>query len=66
LFDFEREVQVLIEILVGRSVVSAINELQEEKEKKDREFALDHYQKKRNAELMQTQRMEIKHNRKKD
>ena len=33
LFDFDLEVKPLIEILVGRSVVSAMNELQEEKEK---------------------------------
>lgn len=33
LFDYDLEVTPLLEILVGRSVVSAINELQEEKEK---------------------------------
>jgi hypothetical protein len=34
---------------VGRSVVSAINELQEEKEINDKKAALSAYQKKRNA-----------------
>ena len=34
LFDYEMEVKPLLEILVGKSVVSAINELQEEKEVK--------------------------------
>ena len=47
-------------------MVSAINELQEEKEYKDREAALDTYQKKRNAELMVTQRLEAKNSRKRD
>ena len=57
LFDFNLEVRPLIEVLVGRSVVSAINELQEEKEKDERCNSLDKYQKKRNAELMVTQRL---------
>jgi len=38
-------------------VVSAINELQEEKEIEERRVNLDKYQKKRNAELMITQRL---------
>lgn len=66
LFDYDLEVKPLIEILVGRSVVSAINELQEEKEKEERKNNLDKYQKKRNAELMVTQRLEAKHKRKLD
>ena len=66
LFDFDLEVRPLIEILVGRSVVSAINELQEDKEKEERRSNLDKYQKKRNAELMVTQRMEAKHKRKQE
>lgn len=49
---------------MGRSVVSAINELQEEKETDERKNNLDKYQKKRNAELMVTQRLEAKHKRK--
>lgn len=49
---------------MGRSVVSAINELQEEKEREERRSSLDKYQKKRNAELMVTQRLEAKHKRK--
>jgi hypothetical protein len=64
LFDFDLEVKPLIEILVGRSVVSAMNELQEEKERDERKNNLDKYQKKRNAELMVTQRLEAKHKRK--
>jgi radial spoke head protein 3 len=64
LFDFDLEVKPLIEILVGRSVVSAMNELQEEKEREERKHNLDKYQKKRNAELMVTQRLEAKHKRK--
>lgn len=50
--------------MVGRSVVSAINELQEEKEKSERGENLDNYQKKRNAELMVIQRLEAKDKRK--
>lgn len=50
--------------MIGRSVVTAINELQEEKEKEERRDNLDVYQKKRNAELMVTQRLEAKHKRK--
>jgi radial spoke head protein 3 len=64
LFDFDLEVKPLIEILVGRSVVSAMNELQEEKERGGCKHNLDKYQKKRNAELMVTQRLEAKHKRK--
>lgn len=45
-------------------MVTAINELQEEKEKDERRANLDKYQKKRNAELMVTQRLEAKHKRK--
>lgn len=44
--------------------MSAINELQEEKEREERKNNLDKYQKKRNAELMVTQRLEAKHKRK--
>lgn len=66
LFDFDLEVQPLIEILVGRSVVSAINELQEEKEASERAVALTKFERKRNAELMATQRLEMKDNRKRE
>jgi hypothetical protein len=47
-------------------VVLALNELQEEKEKDERKSNLDKYQKKRNAELMVSQRLEAKYKRKQE
>ena len=63
LFDFEQEVEPLLQVLVGQSVLKARNELQEESEQKESKRNLEVYQKKRQAELMVTQRLETQHKR---
>lgn len=50
--------------MVGQSLVKARNELQEETEKVDHEKKLSDFNKKRNAELMVTQRLEAQRKRK--
>lgn len=58
LFDFDLEVQPILEVLIGRSLIQAKYELIEEHE---REEYLDHkrnYEQKREFELINLQRME--------
>lgn len=54
----------LLQIIVGQSILKARNELQEEKEQGESKEKLATFEKKRNAELMVTQRLETQRKRK--
>jgi hypothetical protein len=58
LFDYTLEVEPLLQVIVGRTTEQARIELIEEDEKEALRVHKTHYEKKRNAELMVTQRME--------
>ncbi|CAD8098498.1 unnamed protein product [Paramecium primaurelia] len=58
LFDYKLEVEPVLQVLVGKSVEQARMELIEESEREELHIQKAAFEKKRNAELMVTQRME--------
>jgi len=66
LFDYVLEVEPILQVLVGKTLVQAQTELREEDEKIEEMRQKMRFDKKRNAELMVTQRKEALHLRKQD
>ncbi|KAJ7519189.1 hypothetical protein O6H91_20G027200 [Diphasiastrum complanatum] len=64
LFNFEEEVEPLLEVLVGRTLEQAWMEVMEEKQLAELHAHQDHFEKIRAAELVATQRMEFSERRK--
>ena len=58
LFNFEQEVEPILQVLVGKSLELARIEVLEADERLEREKALEIYKQKREATLIQTQRLE--------
>ncbi|CAK94198.1 unnamed protein product (macronuclear) [Paramecium tetraurelia] len=66
LFDYKLEVEPVLQVLVGKSVEQARMELIEESEREELQIQKAAFEKKRNAELMVTQRMEAAYVRRKE
>ncbi|CAD8190378.1 unnamed protein product [Paramecium octaurelia] len=66
LFDYILEVEPVLQVLVGKSVEQARMELIEELERQELQIQKAAFEKKRNAELMVTQRMEAAYVRRKE
>ncbi|CAD8193463.1 unnamed protein product [Paramecium pentaurelia] len=66
LFDYILEVEPVLQVLVGKSVEQARMELIEELEREELQIQKAAFEKKRNAELMVTQRMEAAYVRRKE
>ncbi|CAD8109707.1 unnamed protein product [Paramecium sonneborni] len=66
LFDYILEVEPVLQVLVGKSVEQARMELIEELEREELRIQKAAFEKKRNAELMVTQRMEAAYVRRKE
>ena len=64
LFDFRAEVEPILQVLVGKALEHAKMEVIEEYERDQLENAKSKYKQKREAELMETQRLEAARNRK--
>lgn len=58
LFDFDLEVEPILEVLIGRSLVQATYELIEEHEREEYLLHKKNYEQKREFELINLQRME--------
>lgn len=63
LFDFELEAEPILEVLVGKSLETARMEAIEDYEKTESRFHKELYEREREAELIETQRMESAYNR---
>ena len=66
LFDYELEVEPILQVIVGKTLEQARMELIEDDEREAYKHHKVVFEKKRNAELMVTQRMEIAYNRRKE
>lgn len=66
LFDFDTEVQPTVEVLVERSIASAVVELKEERELARIRERQESYHKIRRAELVEVQRLEASEKRKQE
>lgn len=58
LFDFDFEVEPILEVLVGKVLEQGLTEVMEEEELKAMRAHQEHFEQIRNAELIATQRME--------
>lgn len=66
LFNFDQEVEPILQVLVGKSLELARIEVLEADERIEREKALEIYKQKREAALIQTQRLEAQRQRRDD
>jgi hypothetical protein len=58
LFDFSREVEPILQVIVGKTLEQATMELMEERELEILRHHQEEYERRRTAELVETQRME--------
>lgn len=58
LFDFDIEVKPILEVLVGKTIEQALLEVMEEEELANLRVQQRHFEELRNAELVETQRLE--------
>jgi len=66
LFDFDREVEPVLEVLVGKTLEQAMMEVLEEEELDSLRRHQEDFEKQRNAELLEVQRMEAAEKRRSD
>merc|ERR1719310_2552506 len=66
LFDFDREVEPVLEVLVGKTLEQAMMEVLEEEELESLRRHQEDFEKKRNADLLEVQRMEAAEKRRQD
>jgi len=58
LFDFDMEVEPILEVLVGKTLEQSMMEVMEEEELQNMRAHQEHFEQMRNAELAETQRLE--------
>ena len=58
LFDFDAEVEPILEVLVGKTLEQSMMEVMEEEELANMRAHQEHFEQIRNAELAETQRLE--------
>ena len=58
LFDFDMEVEPILEVLVGKTLEQSMMEVMEEEELANMRAHQEHFEQIRNAELAETQRLE--------
>ena len=58
LFDFDAEVEPILEVLVGKTLEQSMMEVMEEEELSNMRAHQEHFEQMRNAELAETQRLE--------
>merc|ERR1719335_112515 len=66
LFDFDREVEPVLEVLVGKTLEQSMMEVLEEEELESLRRHQEDFEKRRNAELLEVQRMEAAEKRRHD
>merc|ERR1719271_1697212 len=66
LFDFDVEVEAVLEVLVGKTLEQSMMEVLEEEELESLRLHQEDFEKKRNAEILEVQRMEAAEKRRSD
>merc|ERR1719310_2735082 len=66
LFDFDREVEPVLEVLVGKTLEQSMMEVLEEEELESLRRHQEDFEKRRNAEMLEVQRMEAAEKRRSD
>merc|ERR1719446_224307 len=66
LFDFDTEVEPVLEVLVGKSLEQGMMEVLEEEELDSLRRHQEEFERKRNAEMLEVQRMEAAEKRRQD
>merc|ERR1719217_1664098 len=66
LFDFDQEVEPVLEVLVGKTLEQSMMEVLEEEELQSIQRHQEEFEKRRNAELLEVQRMEAAEKRRAD